>query len=167
FEADNRGYPANMAVLDSLIATRDSLAHALGYPEWADYITADKMIGNARNAQQFINRLGTLTRTQADKQYEVYLKRKQEDDLRAAQVGRWEVLYYQRFIQARDYEFDAGSARAYYPVENVKQGVLDVTSRIFGVAFKRSPNAAVWDPSVEAYELWEKNRLIGRFFLDL
>jgi thimet oligopeptidase len=75
--------------------------------------------------------------------------------------------YYERLIRATNYQFDAESARAYFPFESVKKGVLDVTSRIFSVTFKRLPKAAVWDPSVEAYEVYENNRLIGRFFLDL
>jgi thimet oligopeptidase len=167
FERLNRAYPANMAVLDSMILTRDELANTLGYPEWADYVTADKMIGNATNAQQFITRLGNLTRTQADQEYQVYLKAKQRDVPGATAVDRWEARYYERIIRARDYQFDAESARVYFPFESVKKGVLDVTSRIFSVSFKRIPNAAVWDPSVEAYEVWENGRLIGRFFLDL
>ena len=41
----NRAYPANMAV-STYDRERDRLAHVLGYANWADYITADKMIGD-------------------------------------------------------------------------------------------------------------------------
>ena len=43
-ESLNRAYPANMAVLDSLIAKRYRLARMLGYPTWADYITEDNPV---------------------------------------------------------------------------------------------------------------------------
>jgi Zn-dependent oligopeptidase len=76
FEAMNRAYPSNVAVLDSMLAKRYRLAHMLGYPNWADYITANKMIGNAANAAQFIDRIGKLTREQSQREYEIYLKRK-------------------------------------------------------------------------------------------
>jgi thimet oligopeptidase len=62
----NRAWPSNKAALDSLIAKRDRLARMLGYPNWADYITADKMIGNGANAAQFIERIGKLTRSRRD-----------------------------------------------------------------------------------------------------
>jgi thimet oligopeptidase len=166
-EAMNRAYPANMAVLDSLIAKRDRLAKLLGYANWADYITADKMIGDGKHAAEFIERVGKLTRDQAQREYEVYLKRRREDDPQATVVNRWEARYYEQLIRKRDFDFDAQAARPYFPFESVKQGLLDVTSKLFGVTYKRIENAAVWHPSVEAYEVWEAGKLVGRFFLDL
>jgi thimet oligopeptidase len=163
----NRAYPANMAVLDSLIAQRYRLARILGYPDWAEYITEDKMIGNAKNASEFIDRLGRTTKARAEGEYAVYLKRKQEDDPAAKQVNRWEMAYYGRLIRMRDYQYDPEKSRAYFPFDRVKQGVLDVTERMFGLEFRRVEGAAVWHPSVELYEVREGGRFLGRFFLDL
>jgi Zn-dependent oligopeptidase len=167
FESMNRAYPANMAALDSLIAKRDRLAHMLGFSNWADYITADKMIGDGKHAAEFIERIGSLTAEQAKKEYAVYLERKRADDPDATVVNRWEVRYYEQLIRKRDFDFDAQAARPYFPFASVKQGLFDVTSKLFGVTYKRIENAAVWDPSVEAYEVWEGKKLLGRFFLDL
>jgi thimet oligopeptidase len=165
-EDQTRGYPANMAVLDSLISKRWQLATILGYPNWAEYITENKMIGNARNAADFIQRLNDLTMKRATEEYALYLKRRQEDDPSATAVNRWEVSYYGRLIRKRDYDFDPQSARAYFPFTRVKQGVLDVTSKMFGVTYKKV-SVPVWHPSVEAYEVYEGPKLLGRFFLDL
>jgi Zn-dependent oligopeptidase len=167
FESMNRAYPANMAVLDSMLAKRYRLAHLLGYPNWADYITANKMIQNGANAAQFIDRIGKLTREQSQREYEVYLKRKQEDVPGATQVDRWEVRYYEQLIRKRDYNFDPSAARPYFPFEGVKKGVLDVTAKLYGVSYKRIQSPDVWDPSVEAYEIYDGKKLLGRFFFDL
>ncbi len=166
-EAMNRAYPANIPVLDSLLAKRYRVARILGYDTWADYITEDKMIGSTKNAADFIARLNDTTLKRAQEEYAVYLKRKQEDDPPATQVNRWETSYYGRLIRKRDFDFDPQQARPYFPFERVKQGVLDVTSNMFGVTYKRIPDAAVWHPSVEAYEVWEGKKLLGRFYFDL
>jgi thimet oligopeptidase len=167
FEAMNRAYPANEAVLDSMLDKRYRLARMLGYPTWADYITANKMIENAANAAQFIDRIGRLTREQSQREYEVYLKRKQEDVPGATAVNRWEVRYYEQLIRKRDYNFDPSAARPYFPFEGVKKGVLDVTSKLYGVTYKRIQHPDVWDPSVEAYDVYDGKTLLGRFFFDL
>jgi thimet oligopeptidase len=167
YEDLNRAYPANMAVLDSLIAMRYRLAQVLGYPTWADYVTVDKMIETAKNAADFIARLQTTTYKRAQEEYALYLKRRQEDDPKATQVNRWELSYYGRLIRKRDFDFDAQEVRAYFPFDRVKQGVLDVTAQMFGLTYKRLEHAAVWDSSVEAYEVYEGQRLLGRFYLDL
>jgi thimet oligopeptidase len=165
-ESQNRAFPQNLAVLDSLIAKRHRLALLLGYPNWAEYVTENKMIGNAANAAEFISRLNDLTLKRAREEYAVYLKRKQEDDPNAVVLNRWEVSYYGRLIRKRDYDFDPEAMRPYFPFKQVKQGVLDVTAKLFGVTYKRV-NTPVWHPSVEAYEVWEGKKLLGRFFLDL
>jgi len=56
-EYNNRAYPPNMAVLDKMIATRAELAKLIGYNDWANYITADKMVESAKNASGFIDRI--------------------------------------------------------------------------------------------------------------
>jgi len=166
-ESLNRAYPANMAVLDSMIAKRDRLAHLVGFANWADYITADKMIGNGKNAADFIAKMGALTREPAQREYEVYLKRKREDVPNATTVERWEARYYENLIRKQDYNYDAEAARPYFAFDNVREGVLSVTSKMFGVRYKKIEHPDVWDPSVDAYEIWEGNHLLGRFFLDL
>jgi thimet oligopeptidase len=38
---------------------------------------------------------------------------------------------------------------------------------MFGVTYTRVPDAPVWDPSVECYEMHENGKLVGRFYLDM
>jgi len=49
-EYRNRGYPENLEHLDTLIRLREEKARLLGYEHWADWVTADKMIGSGENA---------------------------------------------------------------------------------------------------------------------
>jgi len=163
----NRAYPANIPVLDRLIAKRYELALLLGFKTWAEYSTRDKMIENDRNVASFIERLRGLTLKRAQEEYATYLKRKREDDPAATAVDQWDRRYYGELIRKRDYNFDAQQARPYFPFDEVKEGVLSSTAKMFGLSYKRIANADVWDPSVEAYEVWEDGKLIGRFYLDL
>jgi thimet oligopeptidase len=163
----NRAYPANMPVLDKMIAKRYELAKLLGFKTWAEYSTRDKMIENDKNVASFIERLRGLTLKRSTEEYAVYLKRVREDDPAATVVNQWDRRYYGELIRKRDYNFDAQQARPYFPFEEVKQGVLSSTEKMFGLTYKRIENADVWDPSVEAYEVWEDGRMIGRFYLDL
>jgi thimet oligopeptidase len=49
----------------------------------------------------------------------------------------------------------------------VKQGVMDLTSKMFGITFRAVPDAAVWHPDVEAFDVLEGSRLLGRIYLDM
>ena len=94
---NNRAYPQNMAVLDRMIARRHELANLIGFTNWADYITADKMVGSAKNAAMFIDRVVEASKTIVAKDYQTLLTRKQKDVPNATVVNDWERVYYSEF----------------------------------------------------------------------
>jgi thimet oligopeptidase len=166
-EYNNRGYPKNMEVLDRMLARRYELAKLLSYEEWADYITANKMVGNAQNIRDFIDKIVAASGPRAEREYRVLLQRKQKDVPDAHQVNFWESTYWSEMVRKSEYDFDAQTVRPYLPYERVKQGVLDLTSTLFGVTFRRVPDAPVWHPSVECWEMSEDGKRVGRFYLDM
>jgi thimet oligopeptidase len=165
-EYNNRGYPKNMETLDRLIARRAELAGLLGYSSWADYITADKMVESAANASRFIDRVVEASGRKAAREYEMLLKRKQQDVAGSTGVNAWERSYYSELVRRASYDFDSQSVRPYFAFDRVKQGLLDVTSKLYGVTYRRV-DVPTWDKSVEAYEMLENGTLIGRFYLDM
>jgi Zn-dependent oligopeptidase len=166
-EFQNRAYPKNIEVLDRMIAQRHELANLLGYATYAEYITANKMVGSAKNAREFIDKIVAASGTSADRDYQVLLRRKQKDVPDATTVNFWENNYWSEMVRKSDYAFDSQSVRPYFPYAEVKQGVLDLSSRLFGVTFKQVKDAPVWDPSVECWEVFEGDKLTGRFYLDM
>jgi thimet oligopeptidase len=166
-EFQNRAYPKNIEVLDRMIAQRGALANLLGYPTWADYITANKMVGSAKNARDFIDKIVAASGPSADHDYQILLRRKVKDMPTATAVNFWETGYWSEMVRKSDYEFDSQSVRPYFPYDKVKQGVLDVSGQLFGVTFKQVKDAPVWHPSVECWEMFEGGKLVGRFYLDM
>ena len=164
---NNRAYPQNIEVLNRMIARRHELANLLGYSNWADYITANKMVGNAKNASDFIDKIVAASDAKAKREYASLLKRKQQDVPGAQVVTAWEKSYWSELLRRSDYNFDSQQVRPYFSYVNVKQGVLDVTSRLFGVTFKQVKDAPVWYKDVECWEMFENGKLIGRFYLDM
>ena len=166
-EYQNRAFPKNTEVLNRLIARRGELAKILGYPNWADYITANKMSGSRKTVREFIDKVVAASNTRAEREYEQLLQRKKKDDPAATAVNFWEFPYYAEQVQKSDYNFDSQTVRPYFAYPTVKQGVLDLTSRLFGVEFKKVENAPVWHPSVECYEMFEDGKRVARFYLDM
>jgi Zn-dependent oligopeptidase len=166
-EYNNRGYPKNVETLHKMMEKRAELAKTLGYSTWAEYITANKMARDPKTVRTFIDRIVSVSGARADREYQVLLKRKQKDDPKATVVRPWESARYTDLVGKSEYNFDSQQARPYFVYDNVKQGVLDITSKMFGVTFQRVPDAPVWDPSVECWEMHEGGKLVGRFYLDM
>ena len=161
-----RGYPGNDSVLKEMLSKRHQLAEMLGYPDWAAYITEDKMIKTAPAAEAFVTRISEVAQGRAQHDYNELLQRLQKDDPSAKAVGDWQKTFVEEQVKREHYKFDSQAARAYLPFAKVRQGLFDVTSKMFGVTYKKI-DAPLWHPSVEAYEILEDGKPLGRFFLDL
>src|SRR5690606_19764372 len=160
------GQPANIDVLKRLLALRHELATLLGYPDWAAYVTEDKMIGSERAAADFLDEMSRAARDRMRRDYEVLLARKRRDHPDAERVEPWDQRYYIERVQAEQYAFDAQVIRPYFEYGRVKQGLLTLCERLFGVSFVARPDQPVWHPRVEAYDVLDGGELLGRIYLD-
>ncbi len=163
---NSRGHPANGPVLARMLAKRQELARLLGYPSWAAYVTEDKMIGSEKAAGEFIEGVAAAARAQMERDHAALLARARRDDPKAERVESWDSSYYQERVRADSYGFDAREARPYFEYRRVRDGVLDVSARLFGISY-RKVDAPVWHPDVDAYDVAEGGRLIGRIYLDM
>jgi thimet oligopeptidase len=162
-----RAYPNNVEVLQRLLARRHELATLLGYSSWAAYATEDKMIRTEKNAADFIEKIVAASAERSRHDYEVLLERKRKDEPGATRVNPWDHLYLEDRVKAEQYSFDSQSVRPYFEYSRVKEGVLGLTSRLFGVSYRHVPDAPVWHPDVEAYDVLQGETPVGRFYLDM
>jgi len=162
-----RAHPRNLEVLDRMLARRHELARLLGYQSWAAYVTEDKMIGSARAAEDFIERIAGAAEGRARKDYEALLARKRRDDAGAERVDAWDSEALKERVRAEQLGFDSQAVRPYFELGRVMEGILETTARMFGIEYRRLPDAPVWHPDVTSWELVEQGRTLGRFFLDL
>lgn len=162
-----RAYPANQEVLQRMLSRRHELATLLGYPSWAAYATEDKMIRSDKAAADFIDKIVAASAERCQRDYQVLLERKRQDDPGATKVDPWDQPYLEDRVKAEQYAFDSQSVRPYFAYNRVKQGVLSLTATLFDVTFVQRGDAPVWHPDVEAYDVLQGDRLLGRFYLDM
>ena len=66
----DRAYPENVAPLRQLLEKRYELATLLNYPNWAAYVTEDKMTGSPEVAESFLSRVETAATDAASIEYQ-------------------------------------------------------------------------------------------------
>jgi len=162
----NRGYPQNKAVLKNILMKRYELARLLGYKNYAAYVTETKMIKSESNIRDFIYKISEIATTRAEKEYQILLERLRKTDPKATKIGDWQKTYFQELVKQKRYNIDSKEIRKYFQFGNVRNGIFDLTTTLYDVTF-RPWKTEIWYESVEAYEMLNKGRVIGRFFLDL
>jgi thimet oligopeptidase len=168
FEYSNRATPDNVGVLLKIIAKRHETATLLGYANWADYVTEDKMIESAAKARAFIEHVADLARPRLTAEYAELLAAKREsEDPRADAVHDWERAYWAERIKSTKLGFDSQSVRPYFAYAKVRDGVLATSAALYGIEFARNTTEPVWHASVECYDVIDRGAVVARFYLDM
>jgi thimet oligopeptidase len=162
----NRAYPENEALLMELLALRYEFAQLLGFENYAHWVTADKMVGSPQRVQGFLDELSGYTAEPQEREYAMLLARLREDRPDAERVDSWQNGFLQEKISAEDFQVDSKEVRQYFNYQATRDGILRLVQDLFSVQIKPWATAS-WHQDVEAYELWDDDRLIGRFFLDM
>jgi len=164
----SRAGEGNEKVLGAMLALRAEKAKILGYDNWADYITEDKMMKSGKNASQFLDRVVKTATKRANQDYKELLSwKKKHMDKRATSVEDWQKMYIENNVKSEKYSFDTQEVRPYLQYEKVQQGLLDVTAKMYGIEYKPAPDAKLWHQDVSAFEVMRDGKKIGRIFLDM
>lgn len=165
----NVAWPANDQVLHDLLAVRAETASLLGYDSWPDYDSEVTMIGSGRAVADFIDRVTEVARERAAEEVAMLLERKRVNDPTADSVESYDSRYYAELVRREQYDVDGQVVRTYLPFAKVREGLLDVTGRLFGLEWTpvAADEAGTWHDDVASYDVRLDGRRIGRIHLDL
>jgi len=165
----SRGDQANEAVLRDILALRAEKAGLLGYADWADYITADKMIGSGTHAAEFIDKVWKLAEPRAREDYAELLRQLRTIEPAATTVADWQKVWLENLVKKERYDVDASVVRQYFPYDRVLAGLLEITSTIFDLAYVPvdTTDEPAWHPSVLVYDVVRRTAKLGRIYLDM
>jgi thimet oligopeptidase len=164
---NNRGGDANVQLLQDAIATRDRLAHLIGYPTWAAYVLADKMAGSPQRVESFLSQIDAaiLPKARQERAEDAALK---TAAFPGTQLEQWDQTFYENQLQKTKYAVDQNEIKQYFPVQHVVDSVLGIYQQLLGVKFVRA-GVPVWQSQVQAYDVADAatGKPLGRFYLDL
>jgi oligopeptidase A len=157
----------NRALIGKLLGLRRARSQLLGFRDFADLVTDDRMAQNGDNAKRFISDL-------TEKSLAAFEREQRELAEFAASLGAqlplrpWDVGYYVEKLRKARFELDEEELRAYFPAERALQGAFDVAQRLYGVTIEKLSGVPVWDPSVTTYQIKdEQGARLGVFHVDL
>ncbi|MFC6343924.1 M3 family metallopeptidase, partial [Nocardioides hankookensis] len=162
-----RGWPANGPLLDEMFALRQELATLVGYADWASYDADVKMIKKGPAIPEFIDRIAEAAEAPMRRDLELLLERYRRDVPGAETIDTADSVYYEELVRQERHDVDSQRVRTFFDFTKVQQGLLDVTSRLFGVTYEPVTDAVVWHDEVTAYDVLVDGARIGRIYLDL
>ena len=166
-----RGWPANEPLLKELFDLRHEYANLVGYSDWASYDAAVKMIEKGPAIPDFIDRIAQAAQGPMERDLALVMERLRRDVPGAEAIDAADSVYYEELVRKEQHDVDSQLVRTYFPSEKVKQGLLDVTGRLFGLRYEQVPDAVVWHEDVTVFDVFSTGasdtESLGRIYLDL
>lgn len=159
---------ANVTILEQLIQLRHKLARLLGFANYADYATDDRMAKSSSKVFEFLENLSASLNDLAYRELSMLkaLKKKEEGE---SPFGMEDLSYYVKRIKDQQFHINFGVIRQYFPINLVLSGIFKICQDLFGLGFKEVEGAAVWHPDVQLFSVSDlsSKELVGYFYLDL
>ncbi|HEY6141973.1 MAG TPA: M3 family metallopeptidase [Flavobacterium sp.] len=165
---NNRAYPANIAVLDSLLYYRNVYAKKLGFTSYAAYSLVDKMAAKPENVWTFqndlIKKLTPLVSQEIKtlKAFKNEISPKESDTLYP-----YDFSFYSKKMLNEKYKLDKDEVKKYFEMNATLAGMFKIYESLLGIEIKPVTNMPVWDNKVQTFELWCDGKKAGSFYLDL
>ena len=156
----------NKENIKEIVSLRLERANILGYDTHAHYILEDNMAQNSENVYNLINQLWdpALRNAKAERDMMQELIDREGGDFK---LMPWDWRYYVEKVRADRYDLDEEMIRAYFSLENAKDGVFGVINELWGLEFIERDDIPKYHEEVYVYEVREADgTFIGILYLD-
>lgn len=157
----------NKSVINRTMRLRIEKAKMFGYDNPADYILADCMAKDSKTVNQFLASVWEPSLAAA-KREAAELQKLLEEDLPGETLQPWDWWYYAEKLRTREYDLDEEQLKCYFELNNVRNGVFGLASKLYGLRFEPiTDTMPVYNDEVEVFKVTDtEDNLIGILYTD-
>jgi peptidyl-dipeptidase Dcp len=156
----------NKKILTRMASLRVDKAKLLGFATFADLALDDAMAENPNAVYALLNKLWTpaLKRAKGEAADLQAMIRKEGGNF---ELKPWDWWFYAEKVKKARYDLDEEALRPYLEMKNVRKGVFDAASRLYGLKFIKRDDIPKYHPDVETFEVRDSaDSLIGILYTD-
>ena len=141
-----------------MMALRIEKANLLGYENPAEMILHDKMAGSPETVDTFLAGI-IAPAVEKAKEEIVDMQVMMDADIAAgllpagSKIEPWDWAYYTEKVRVAKYALDEEQTKPYFQMENVRQGVFDLTTKLWGLQYEKLENIPTYHADVEGFKV--------------
>lgn len=156
----------NKSVINQTMRLRIEKAKMFGYDNPADMILATSMAKNSQAVMDFLPTVWQPALKQAKKEA-AELQKLMDAEGRGEKLEPWDWWFYSEKLRRQKYDLDEEALKPYFKLENVRQGVFDLATKLYGLKFEKLSGMPVYNPDVEVFKVMDADgSLLGIFYGD-
>ena len=155
-----------------MMALRIEKANLLGYENPAQMILHDKMAGSPETVDTFLAGIIAPAVKKAKEEI-VDMQAVMDADIAAgllpagSKIEPWDWAYYTEKVRMAKYALDEEQTKPYFQMENVRQGVFDLTTKLWGLQYEKLESIPTYHAEVEGFKVMDADgSLIGVILTD-
>lgn len=146
----------NEELVKRIAQLRHQRADLLGYPSHAHFVLEERMAKDPQTVRHFLNELLAKSKPAALADLERLTNfAKQTDGLSALQ--KWDSNYYSEKLKQALFDLDEEKLKPYFSLNQVLDGVFEITRRLYGITFKEVDHIDRYHPDVRTFEAWDEH----------
>lgn len=145
----------NNVTLKEIANLRLERSKLLGYKSYADYSLEDAMAKNPKGVYKLLDQLWKPALKLAKKEAKELQAIIDRTEKKSFKLQPWDWRYYAEKLRKEKYNLDEEEIRPYFKLENVRQGVLDVATKLYGLKFVERKDLPKYHEDVITYEVFD------------
>jgi peptidyl-dipeptidase Dcp len=156
----------NKAIINKIMKLRVQKAHLLGFETPAAFILDDTMAKTPENVYAFLATVWKPAVAKA-KVEAAELQKLMDVERKGEKLEAWDWWYYAEKLRKQKYDLDEEQLRPYFKLENVRKGVFNLATKLYGLQFEKLNDMPVYDPDVEVFKVTNADgSLVGILYTD-
>jgi len=146
----------NKATIAKMASLRVERAHLLGYKTHADYVEEKNMSKTPAAVLELLNKLWAPALKNAKKERDEMqaLIKKESGTFR---LEPWDWWYYAEKVRKARYDLDENELKPYFLLDNVRKGVIEVATRLYGIQLTERNDISKYSDDVTVFEVKRKD----------
>jgi peptidyl-dipeptidase Dcp len=163
---DNPGEHDNKPIITEILRLRGEKARLLGYANYADFATADRMAGNPQKALALLQDVWGRVIDPTSKLV-AELQGIATAEGAKFELAPWDRLYYSEKLRRVRFGFDSEAVKPYLKLDSILQAMFWAAGRVHGLKYTEIPAAPVPHPDIHVYAVSRAGEPVGIIYIDL
>ena len=146
----------NKELIKKTIKLRMKSSQLLGYETYAHFALRERMASKPETVDLFLQELTLAVKPFAERDIEEIRAYMANEGVEGEPLP-WDYSYYITKLKEERYGYKEEETRPYFALNNVKQGIFDLSTTLYGITFQRNLDIQVyslqWKNSIFQFEL--------------
>ena len=159
------GATDNTAIIDSIVNLRLERANILGFESHAAYTLDNCMAKTPQAVEELLMNVWRPAIAKAQKEadeYKAMIKAEGAD----FELEPCDWRYYSEKLRKEKYSLNDEEIRPYFSLENVLQGVFDVSNKLYRLSFVENKKIPTYNKEAVVYEVMSEGEVIAILYMD-